>query len=191
VIEHFIDYKKCIPDEYVNTVYDIDYLSLYNKGLRVIFFDLDNTLISYKEETVNQKAIDLINNLKTIGYEIMLVSNNSHKKRVAKASRDLNIDYVNFAIKPLKHGFKKAMKKLKHKYNSFEVLQIGDQLLTDVYGSRRMKFYTILVDAIDHKSEILATKINRRREKNILNKIKKKDNLKYSELLERYELKNL
>ncbi len=187
MIENFIDWKKCIPSAYIESVYDIDFNKLYNEGFRLIFFDLDNTLISYKDEKLSQKTIDFINDLKTIGFDIMLVSNNSHKNRVKCASEILNIDYVNFALKPLKFGFKKALKRYKGKYTKEQVVEVGDQLLTDVYGSRRMKFYTILVKAIDRKTEILATRINRRREEKILNKIKKKDLESYNLYLSKYE----
>lgn len=191
MIEKLIDYKKCIPSLYVNTVYDIDFKALFDNGYRVVFFDLDNTLISYKETTPNNKSIEFIKSLKSMGFEVMIVSNNSHKTRVKSASEILGLDYVNFACKPLKRGFKKALKKLGNKYTYSEVIEVGDQLLTDVYGSKRMKFYTVLVDAIDHKSEIFATKLNRRREKNILNKIKKKDIDSYNKYLLKYEEKNL
>lgn len=191
MIEKLINYKKCIPSLYVNTVYDIDFKSLFDSGYRVVFFDLDNTLISYKETTPNNKSIELINSLKSMGFEVMIVSNNSHKDRVKSASEILGLGYVNFACKPLKRGFKKALKKLGNKYTYSEVVEVGDQLLTDVYGSKRMKFYTVLVDAIDHKSEIFATRLNRRREKNILNKIKKKDIDSYNKYLLKYEENNL
>ncbi len=191
MLEKFIDYKKCIPNLYVNTVYDIDFKSLFEDGYKVIFFDLDNTLISYKETTPNERSIEFVKSLKTLGFEVMLVSNNSHKDRVKTASEILGIDYVNFACKPLKRGFKKALKKLNGKYSYKEVVEVGDQLLTDVYGSKRMKFYTVLVDAIDHKTEIFATRLNRRREKNILSKIKKKDIESYNKYLLKYEENNL
>lgn len=191
MIEKFIDYKKCIPSLYINTVYDIDFKSLYELGYRVIFFDLDNTLISYKETTPNKQCIDFIASLKNMGFLVMIVSNNSHKERVKSASEILGLDYINFALKPLKRSFKKAMKKLGNKYTYKEVVEVGDQLLTDVYGAKRMKFYTVLVDAIDHKTEIFATRLNRKREKNILNKIKKKDIDSYNKYLLKYEENNL
>lgn len=190
MLEKFIDYKKCIPDEYVSDVFHIDYSRLFAMGKRVIFFDLDNTLISYKETIPNQNVINLINSLKEIGYEIMVVSN-SPKKRVKIASDLLNVEHVNLALKPTKFGFKRALRKCKKKYKKEEVLEVGDQLLTDVYGSRRMNFYTILVKAIDHKTEVKVTKLNRIRERRIINTIKNKDFESYISKLQKYESENL
>jgi HAD superfamily phosphatase (TIGR01668 family) len=190
MIEKFIDYKKCIPDEYVSDVFHIDYSRLYALGKRVIFFDLDNTLISYKETVPGQNIKNLIDSLQSIGFEVMVVSN-SPKNRVRKASNYLNIKHVNLALKPLKFGFKRALRKCEKKYTCEQVLEVGDQLLTDVYGSRRMNFYTILVRAIDHKTEVRVTKLNRIRERKIINKIKNKDFESYITKLQKYESENL
>ena len=42
--------KKLIPDEYYNSIEDIPYNKLYAQGIRLILTDLDNTLISYRED---------------------------------------------------------------------------------------------------------------------------------------------
>ena len=163
---------------------------MYNEGKRIAFFDLDNTLISYKETNTTQRIKNFINGLIEIGYEVMLVSN-SRKKRVFVVADELNIKAVNFALKPLKHGFKKALRLASRKYKKEEVVEIGDQLFTDVYGSKRCGFYTILVKAIDHKTEVFVTRLNRKREKKIIERIKSKDIEAYITKLQAYERENL
>jgi predicted HAD superfamily phosphohydrolase YqeG len=54
-----------------------------------------------------------------------------------------------------------------------------------------MNFYTILVRAIDHKTEVRVTKLNRIRERKIINKIKNKDFESYITKLQKYESENL
>jgi HAD superfamily phosphatase (TIGR01668 family) len=190
MLEKFINYKKVIPEEYVDSIYDIDYKKHFDNGKKVIFFDLDNTLISYKETDSNPKIDSFIKMLKEIGFEVMIVSN-SPKKRVKRVADELNINFVALALKPTKIGFKKALRKCSRKFKKDEVLEIGDQLLTDVYGSRRCGFYTILVKALDHKTERKITRINRNRERKILQKIKEKDIVSYIEKLQKYESENL
>ena len=34
-----------LPDMYVKSIYQIDYKSLKNSGIKVILFDLDNTIV--------------------------------------------------------------------------------------------------------------------------------------------------
>ena len=78
--------KKLIPDYYFKSVYDIPYDKLYEKGIRLILTDLDNTLISYSEELPNEKLFDLKNKLTEMGFELIIVSN-SRKNRVDKFSK--------------------------------------------------------------------------------------------------------
>lgn len=186
MIEKFLNYKKCIPDDYKKTVYDIDFKKLYNEGKRVIFFDLDNTFISYKETMAGEKEYNFIKQLKEIGYEVMLVSN-SHKKRVKPVAKYLGINYLSFSMKPLKLAFRRAKRKLSKKYNNNEIIEIGDQLLTDVYGSKGLNIYTILVKPIDNKTEVFVTRLNRKRERKIIDKIKTKDLESYITKLQNYE----
>ena len=186
MIEHILNYKKCIPNEYVKTVYDIDYKSLYNLGKRVIFFDVDNTLISYKDKHITTNALALIKELETIGFEVMLVSNNK-PKRVKVIANETNLKFTAYSLKPLKLAFKRARRKLSKKYKWSEIVEIGDQLLTDVYGSRGLDIYTILVKPIDNKTEVWTTRFNRKREKKIIEKIKKKDIDSYNNIILLYE----
>ena len=186
MLEKFLNYKKCIPDDYKKSVYDIDFNELYKLGKRVIFFDLDNTFISYKETMAGEKEYNFIRHLEEIGYEVMLVSN-SHKKRVKRVADYLKVKYLSFSLKPLKLAFRRAKRKLSKKYSNDQIIEIGDQLLTDVYGSKGLGIYTILVKPIDNKTEVFVTRINRRREEKIINKIKNKDIESYITKLQQYE----
>ena len=38
-----------IPDAYYENIFEIDYAKLKNIGIKYIFFDIDNTIIPYKE----------------------------------------------------------------------------------------------------------------------------------------------
>lgn len=185
MIEYFVDIKKFIPDEYQTTIYDIDFKRLYDSGKRLIITDLDNTLISYRETHPNEKLILWKEKLEGMGFEIIICSNN-HKKRVQSFSKELGVLCVHSARKPLKKGLKKALKKASRKYRKDEVVEIGDQLMTDQYASAKLKFYTIMVKNIDPKTEIWTTRFNRKLENKILRRIKKKYTNLYNEKLGRY-----
>ena len=60
---------------------------------------------------------------------------------------------------------------------------IGDQLMTDILGSNRMGLDGILVKAIKRKTEKWYTKLNRRRENNVMKKIKKLYLDKYNKIV--------
>ena len=55
----------------------------------------------------------------------------------------LGIEYIKFAMKPLKRGFKMAQKKLD--IPNENIAAIGDQIFTDVIGANRTKMFSILV----------------------------------------------
>ncbi len=186
MITWFIPYKNIIPDDYVSSIFDIDYNKLYSNGKRLILTDLDNTLISYKATEPTDELYKWKSELEGMGFEIIIVSN-SGKSRVKHFANMLGLKYVNLSTKPLKRGFKKALKIASSKYKKEEVVVLGDQLLTDVYGAKRMKFSMILVKAIDKKTERLVTKHNRKNEDKMLKKVRKKNYGLYLVKLKKYE----
>ena len=64
-----------IPDMYSKSIYHINYDKLKEDGIKCILFDLDNTIIPYKEKTPSKKLIDLIENLKDMEFKIIIFDN--------------------------------------------------------------------------------------------------------------------
>ena len=166
--------NKFIPHIYKESVFDIDYIKLYESGIRLILTDLDNTLVSYKDDIINEELLTWITKRKQEGVEIMIVSNNSKESRVLNFATKLDIKYIARAMKPLKGGFKKILKLASRKYNPNEIVAIGDQLMTDVFAANRMNYTSILVKAIDRKTETWTTRFNRTLERHVLKVIEKK-----------------
>lgn len=170
-----------IPLECHKTVYDIDYSKLYEKGRKIILLDLDNTLIPYDQSEPNEKLISFFKDIHEIGFKIMIISNN--RKRRVKAFADIvKCDYVYTAMKPLKRGYKKAIKMLKTP-EKHEILAIGDQIMTDVLGSSGVGIDCILVKPIKKKTEKWYTKVNRMLENRVLRKMKKHNFEMYEKII--------
>lgn len=178
--------ENYIPYDCYKTVYDIDYNKLYEEGKRIILMDIDNTLIPYDVVSPEQKLIDLINQIINIGFRIVFISNN-HKRRVEPFARLFNSDYVYSAWKPMKKGYKRALKFTKHKHIN-EIIAIGDQVMTDVLGANKVGIRCILVKPLKIVNEKWYTKLNRRVENRIIGKLKKNH---YEEYLKIKELKGL
>jgi|SRR5690554_2683549 len=179
--------KKYIPNEFKQSIYEIDFLSLYDKGYRLLLIDIDNTLANYKTLLPSKDNLKLIKTLQEIGFEVILVSNNNYKRVSVFAEEISGVKFVHFALKPFKRGYKKALKIANRKYEKQEVVSIGDQLMTDIKGTNKMGFYSILVKPIERKTDVLTTKINRFLENRKLKKIKKKYPKLYEEVLKDYE----
>jgi HAD superfamily phosphatase (TIGR01668 family) len=182
--------QKFIPTIYKETVFDVDYIKLYESGIRLILTDLDNTLVSYKDNEVNDKLMKWLEERKREGFEIIIISNNSSEVRVREFAEKLGIEYVARAMKPLKCGFKRVLKKATRKFSPNEVVAIGDQLMTDVFAANRMNYTSILVKAIDRKTEKWTTRFNRILESHVLRRIKEKHSKLFEECLKEYEEEN-
>ena len=185
MIDNLFNIKKFIPNYIYETVYDIDFNKIYDSGKRFILFDLDNTLLPYDVPIADEKLRELLMQLKKIGFQIMIVSNNSNE-RVTLFCKDLNLECITKAKKPLKGGFRKALKYLDVK-NKNEVISVGDQLMTDVLGSKRSNIDCILVKPLKKSNEKWYTKANRKMEKHVLKRIKKYNEQIYKEIEEKHE----
>lgn len=151
---------KLKPDVYQKDVLSIDYKKLKKLGIKVLLFDFDNTLIERGNYSINKDIVKLFDRIKK-DFDIYIVSNSIHERKLRIVTNQINVSYIKGSRKPLKTGFNKL--KLKGINNS-EIAMIGDQLMTDVLGGKRMNYFTILVDPID-KNEWLLTRLNRFLEK--------------------------
>lgn len=159
---------KCfVPDIYAKSVNNIDYDKLKEKGIRVLLFDFDNTIIEHKNYDLTDDIVKLFFNLKK-SFKVYVVSNSMNFKKLSKLCSVLDVPYIGRSFKPLKFGYKR----LKEDFLPSEIAMIGDQLITDVFGAHRMGYFSILVDPISFDKEIFFTKFNRYFEKKILEKNK-------------------
>lgn len=138
------------PDEYIVSTYKIDFQSYYDKGYRGVIFDIDNTLVEHGAPA-DERSIALIESLKSMGFGIMLLSNNK-EPRVKMFNDAVHVQYIYKAGKPGRAGYENAMKQLGTDLNT--TLFVGDQLFTDIWGAKSTGIHSILVQPIDKKEEI-------------------------------------
>ncbi len=116
------------PKKYIDNVTKITVDFLRKNNIEAIILDLDNTLINSKRELLDGvKAWR--EEMKNNGIKLYMLSNTNKKKKIDKISKELNIEYINFAKKPLKGGFKKVQK----------ILEIEDT--SKIAVVRRSNFY--------------------------------------------------
>lgn len=138
------------PDEIMDSAYDIDYEKLYEDGYRGIIFDIDNTLVPHGAPA-DERAIELFERLKAIGYKVVLLSNNK-EPRVKMFNDAVKVQYIFKANKPGRGGYEHAMELMGTDLkNTFFV---GDQLFTDVWGAKRVGMRNFLTKPIDPREEI-------------------------------------
>ena len=99
---------------------DISPAFLKKHGIKGLILDVDNTLTTHD------------NPVPAEGIKLIIVSNN-HPERVRPFADPLGLDFVSDSGKPLRKGYKAAMKKMGLKAS--ETAAVGDQLFTDVWGA--------------------------------------------------------
>ena len=139
------------PDEYVESIHNINYDALLDKGKRTLLFDIDNTIEPYDIKMPSKENADLLMRLKEMGFIVLLVSNN-YRKRVERFNSELNLPAIYRAKKPLKHNVEKIMSE--NGATNESAVFIGDQVFTDVWCARRMGIYSVLVKPIAARDEI-------------------------------------
>ena len=144
-------FKMFFPDAYLESVHAIDFKGFKEKGYKAILFDIDNTLVCHGAPATPE-IITFFEELREMGYQAMVMSNNKEPRVKSFAEAVGNIGYVYKAAKPAKRSYLHCMKKMGTDISN--TLFVGDQLFTDVWGAKRCGIFSILVKPINPKEEI-------------------------------------
>jgi len=142
--------ERFYPNEWVDSTYGIPWEQWYEKGIRGVIFDIDNTLVEH-DAPADERAMELFARFHRMGMKTCLLSNNK-EPRVASFAKQVDSPYIYKAGKPGTKNYLRAMELMGT--DRTHTLFVGDQLFTDVYGANRAGIYTILVKPIDPKEEI-------------------------------------
>lgn len=143
----FIIAKLVEPDMKFKNVLEIDENRIVdfkeNYNIRGIILDVDETLRNKTRiiPECNKQWIELIKK-----HFKVIVLTNGICETAKEYFKSIGIDYMCFACKPAKHGFKKACKKLGVKPEQIAV--IGNDLFDDIYGAQRNKMRGVLVKEV-------------------------------------------
>ncbi|PKR79063.1 YqeG family HAD IIIA-type phosphatase [Halalkalibacillus sediminis] len=166
-----------LPNDHVQTVFEITPEFLHEKGIKGVITDLDNTLVAWDQAEATPEIIEWFKHLKSSGIEVTIMSNNS-EKRVSFFSEPLDIPFIYKARKPKRAAFKRAKKAME--LPEEQIVVVGDQLLTDVFGGNRANLFTVLVVPIV-ETDGFFTRFNRLIEKRLLDYFKSKGKLNWEE----------
>ena len=143
-------FSMFFPDATADSSYTVDYDKLYGEGIRGIIYDIDNTLVPHGAPA-DDRAIAHFEKLKEMGMKSCLISNNQ-KPRVEMFNEKIGTEYIYNAHKPSTRNYLKACEIMG--LDKSQVIFIGDQLFTDVWGDKRAGIRNILVKPIHPKEEI-------------------------------------
>ncbi|WP_024414706.1 YqeG family HAD IIIA-type phosphatase [Streptococcus suis] len=159
--------ENYMPDFALEKAYDVTVESLKKHGIKVVFVDLDNTLIAWNNPDGTPEMRQWLHDLQDAGIPVVVVSNNKYE-RVKRAVEKLGIEFEAFALKPFTFGINRALKRFD--VQPYEVIMIGDQLMTDIRAAKRAGLKSVLVKPLINTDSI-NTQINRWRERRTMKKI--------------------
>lgn len=149
---NFVMSFRIKPDMTIQKVRDLtieDIKALKAQGIKGVILDVDETLRKDMGNIpkCNQDWIDTLKK----ELKVIVVSNGVDDK-IEKFFSAKGIDYIGFAHKPLKKNFNKAFNRLGLKPE--EMMIIGDDLFSDIYGGKRNNIRTIMVKEVEDVEEV-------------------------------------
>lgn len=146
--------KDLFPYNTVETVFDIDYQRLLEKGYKAVLFDIDATLVPHGAE-MTKEIRTLFQEIQEKGLQIFLLSNNS-PERIGAFIEGMEIPFIALADKPKPTNYLRALKKLQ--LSPAQAIFVGDQLFTDILGANRAQIASILVRYLTFPGEARISK---------------------------------
>ena len=167
-LAHFVLSKMVKPDLTFENVLEIDAktIDMLKKKYEIegIIIDVDDTLRTDDptrtqtppDDTLRKEMRNIPKCNKTWieslrGKFKIIILSNGMDRGVEDYFKEQGIDYVGFALKPLKRNFRKACQKMGLRPE--QVLVVGDSLFDDVYGGRRNRMWTGLIKDVDEGNE--------------------------------------
>lgn len=146
--------RRFVPDVYQKNIYKIDYRKLKERGIRLISFDIDDTIndvlfnnlqarIPGGKLTMSTDARDLFRELKEMGFTVTLLTN-AHTKIAQDTCEDLQADgYIARADKPETRNFQRMMER--YGVEPSQMAHVGNSIRQDVAGGNLAGVTTCLV----------------------------------------------
>lgn len=145
--------RVIIPNYHYDTILDIPLNELYNQGHTAILMDVDNTILPRSQKEISLQMSNWVDTAKRIGYKVLFVSNNSSFRRINRVAKQIEVEGLHFACKPLIYSTRDLLKR--HQLDPKKCLYMGDQMLTDVVVGNWTGMTTILVDPYDKRLSVI------------------------------------
>ena len=143
--------RMFVPDRMLGSYRELTPELLASFGIRALLIDIDNTLAPYEQEEPDEAVRNWFSALAEAGIRAALVSNN-HPPRVERFNRTLGLPAYADSKKPSRRTLLRAMEELG--VSKEECAVLGDQLLTDVFGGKRLGLVAFAVVPIRDKTNL-------------------------------------
>jgi hypothetical protein len=156
---------KLEPTVMVEAVWNISPQRLWERGLRALIFDLDNTVVDWSREYLRPEVLAWARACRKLGLAMCICTNAGCKPRVRRIAETLGACYLAGAGKPRLGTLKRAVWLLRAAPQQAAV--VGDQVFMDIWGGNRLGMMTFLVRPLSNR-DFFATRALRQVEKRLL-----------------------
>ncbi len=144
---------------------------LRSLGVEGILLDVDNTLTKFHSQELSDDVANWLAMMQQEGFKLTVVSN-GFAKRVLPFTNKIGLDAVSLACKPSPIGFWRGAKRLGLPLK--KCIAIGDQVFTDVLGSKLAGVKMLLLMPIELETNRPTIMLKRHFEKGILRRFRNK-----------------
>ena len=144
---------------------------LRSLGVEGILLDVDNTLTKFHSLEVSDEVRDWLKMIQDAGFKVTVVSN-GFAKRVLPLTNELGLRAVSLSCKPSPIGFWRGAKRLGLPRK--KCVAIGDQIFTDVLGSKLAGVKMLLLMPIELERNRPTILFRRQFEKGIVRRFREK-----------------
>ena len=157
--------RRYCPSRAAYRLQDVSLEELWQSGKRLILLDVDHTIVKWGEEEFSAEVLDWVASAKAMGFQLRILSNTRHPKRLARLSDRIDIPTKNGKFKPSPEMYREALAETG--FTPTQAIMIGDQIMTDVLGANRSGIDSIWLQKMEGP-EFAGTKINRVVERHIM-----------------------
>ena len=146
------------PDYNLSSIYEIDLEDLKSKGIKLIMFDLDSTLMVSKSGKYLPETVEWLNKVKQ-DFKIVVVSNNNRGKYIDNVRSISDFDVLGSCAKPDTKVVQSYISSCG--LSKENCVMVGDRPLTDILCGKRLGCMTVLVGSINAENEGIPTRFVR------------------------------
>lgn len=147
------DLPDYVPDYYADSVAEIDFKLLKKQGITCIAFDADSTLVPFtllpfKKKTIETRALGKLLAARKL-FSCWIIASNRPTNDLQELAKTIDAEVVRASLilrKPRKAYFEKVIDQAQTPPE--QIAMVGDKLMADVFGAKRMGMTTVWVKNI-------------------------------------------
>jgi uncharacterized protein len=165
------DTPEFVPDYTAESLKDIDFERLQKKGVKYIAFDADSTLVPFRGRKLQEPVKELLISKKHL-FKKWCIASNRPFNDLQKLGRSIDAVVIRSGLisrKPWKRYFNRVINFFGAKRPE-QIAMIGDKLIADMWGAKKMGMITIWVDKIGQDNPLDRLFRVRQHEKRLMRK---------------------